>query len=452
MRTDQIVTIARREYLTRVQSKGFWIATLLLPAAMAVLVVVPSLILMGAKSSHRLIVVDEVGGVGERLAAELARDERREREEQRVEAAIDAATEDRSLEAQLEADDESITSFTAEIVAAEGDREAQRAELDRRVLEEETDAWIWISPASLESSEVEYHARSVSNFLTRSRLERALSRVFAEVRLTGAGYEAEKVVELTRAVDLETLKVTEEGSRAESGEAGFFLAYALFFLLYMVVAIYGQLVMNGVLEEKTSRIVEVLLATTTPRELLYGKLVGIGGAGLTQLAVWMVALGALTAPGVLGAMATGLADVVPTVSPAVLVHFLAHFLLGFFLFSAMYAAIGSAVNTTQEAQPLTGIILPFLIAPVLFMPAVINDPDSSLAVGLSLVPPFTPLLMLLRIVVKMPPAWQIALGYVLTTLFVAGLMALCARVYRIGILMHGKRPTFAELGRWIRRA
>jgi ABC-2 type transport system permease protein len=428
MRTDQIVTIARREYLTRVQSKGFWIATLLLPAAMAVLVVVPSLILMGAKSSHRLIVVDEVGGVGERLAAELARDERREREEQRVEAAIDAATEDRSLEAQLEADDESITSFTAEIVAAEGDREAQRAELDRRVLEEETDAWIWISPASLESSEVEYHARSVSNFLTRSRLERALSRVFAEVRLTGAGYEAEKVVELTRAVDLETLKVTEEGSRAESGEAGFFLAYALFFLLYMVVAIYGQLVMNGVLEEKTSRIVEVLLATTTPRELLYGKLVGIG------------------------AMATGLADVVPTVSPAVLVHFLAHFLLGFFLFSAMYAAIGSAVNTTQEAQPLTGIILPFLIAPVLFMPAVINDPDSSLAVGLSLVPPFTPLLMLLRIVVKMPPAWQIALGYVLTTLFVAGLMALCARVYRIGILMHGKRPTFAELGRWIRRA
>lgn len=233
--------------------------------------------------------------------------------------------------------------------------------------------------------------------------------------------------------------------------SGFLLAYLLFFLLYLVVAIYGGLVMNGVLEEKSSRIVEVLLATTTPKELLYGKLFGIGAAGLTQLAVWVTAIALLTAPGVASALAFG-DGVIPQVAPMVLVHFLFHFLLGFFLFAAMYAAIGAATNSVQEAQPLTGIVVPFLIAPMLFMVTVINDPDSTLAVVLSLIPTFTPLLMMLRIAVKSPPLWQIALGYALTTLFVVALMAACARVYRIGILMYGKRPTFGELARWIRRA
>jgi ABC-2 type transport system permease protein len=96
------------------------------------------------------------------------------------------------------------------------------------------------------------------------------------------------------------------------------------------------------------------------------------------------------------------------------------------------------------------VVLPFLIAPMLFMMTVINDPDSTLATVLSLIPPFTPLLMMLRIAVKTPPAWQIALGYLLTTAFVYGMVSLCARIYRVGILMYGKRPTFRELGRWLR--
>jgi len=443
VRTDQILTILRREYLTRIQSKGFWIATLLLPLAMTALVIVPSLILAKTQTRHRLTVVDAVGGVGERLGGELAAEQRK-----------DEATEARNqVKEQLEKKEQpDLTHFEITTIPAEGDVEAQKAALDRAVLADETDAWIWISPESLESSEVEYHAESVSNFLTQSRLERALTRVFSELRLERAGYDPGSVVHLTQRVDLETLKVTEEGSKAETGEAGFIVAYLLFFLLYMVVAIYGGLVMNGVLEEKTSRIVEVLLATTSPREMLYGKLFGISLAGLTQLGVWALALGVLTAPGVVSAFALGFGEMIPQVAPSVLVHFLFHFLLGFLLFASFYAAIGSATNSVQEAQPLTGIVVPFLVAPVLFMMPVINDPDSTLAVTLSLIPVFTPLLMLLRIVVKTPPLWQIALGYALTTATVMSVMWACARVYRIGILMHGKRPTVAELGRWIRRA
>lgn len=435
MRADQIGAILRREYLTRVKSKGFWLATILLPVAMAVLVVVPVLIMGKTKADHRLTAVDAVGSLGERLVTELAHVERdKKRKGMRIES-------DQEPE---------LAEIRVEVVAAQENADTQRAGLDRAVLAGEIDSWIWLDRASLESNSLDYHAASVANFQTQEQLRRALSRAYAAARLGEAGYDAAKIVELTEPIELETLKVTEEGTRAEQGFAGFLVAYLLFFLLYVVVAIYGGLVMNGVIEEKSTRIVEVLLATTTPKELLIGKLVGISLAGLTQLAVWAAAIGLFTAPGIVGALAGGRTDFIPTVSPLVLVHFLLLFLLGFLLYASFYAAIGAATNSVQEAQPFTGIVAPFLIAPMLFLMPVINDPDSTLAVVLSLFPPFTPLLMMLRIAVKTPPAWQIALGYVLTTAFVYGMLALCARIYRVGILMYGKRPTFRELGRWLR--
>ncbi len=439
MRIDHVSTIVRREYFTRVKSKGFWIATLILPLAMAALVILPSLVLMKTKATHHLTVVDGVGGVGEKLAQELAHP--------------DAAKRSPMPSSELGDSSENEPSrFAVTVVPAAADAAKQSAQLDADVLAGTIDSWIRIAPENLESSRVEYHAASVSNFLTQRRLQKGLRRVFDTVRLEKQGYDASKVVQLTRDVDLDTLKVTAQGTRAEAGEAGFLLAYLLFFLLYLGVSIYGAMVMNGVLEEKTSRIVEVLLATTTPAELMLGKLVGIAAAGLTQLAVWMVTLAAVTAPGVAGALAFGLGDKIPQLAPVVFFHFLLCFLLGFLLFASMYAAIGAATNSTQEAQQFSFVVIPFLVAPVLFMVAVINDPDSTLAVVLSLIPPFTPLLMLLRIAVKMPPLWQILLGYALTTGFVAGMVWLCARIYRVGILMYGKRPTFSELGRWILRS
>lgn len=437
MRLDHVSTILKREYLTRVKSRGFWIATLVLPVAMAAIVVLPSVIAMKSRGSLRLAVVDELGGVAadleRRLAAPLA-------------APADGAE---ALAAGSSPDQRSAISIEA--VELTADATALRAELDRRVLAGEVDAWIWISAAGLERDEVEYHAESVSNFMTQERLERALSRAVAQRRLEREGFDVERVTRLVRGVELETVRISETGSRKEAGLAGFFLAYFLFFLLYTVVAIYGQQVMNGVLEEKSSRIVEVLISTVRPSELMVGKLAGIGLAGLTQLGIWMVTMLALSTPGVLGAMMVA-GGRLPTVSAGLVVHFLLLFLLGFFLFSSLYATVGAATNNAQEAQQFAGIVVPFLVAPVFFMVPVINDPDSTLSVVASLVPPFTPLLMMLRIAVKTPPAWQILLGYLLTAGFVAGLVWVCARIYRVGILMYGKKPTFGELWRWLRHA
>lgn len=440
MRIDPIVTIAKREYLTRVKSKGFWIATLLLPLAMAALVILPSVIAMKSRASQRLAIIDEVGGFGDALEAKLV-------EEDKPKAASSAFADRKERKAQETAQ------FKVELVPLAADRTAQRAELDRRVLAGEIDAWLWLSPEGLAKNEVEYHAESTSNFITQGRLAGEISSVVGAVRLTQAGIDSAKVEELTQEVNLESTRILVAGSRKEGGMAGFFLAYFLFFLLYMVVLLYGQQVMNGVLEEKSSRIVEVILATVRPIELLLGKLLGIGLAGLTQLVVWLTTMVTLSAPAVLTALAVLPEDAkLPQVTLALVVHFLILFLLGFSLFSTLYAAIGAATNNVQEAQQFAGFLVIFLVAPMFFLLPIINDPDSTMAVVLSMIPPLTPLLMMLRIAVKMPPLWQILTAYALTAGFVCFLIWVCARIYRIGILMYGKKPTFQELWRWIRYA
>ncbi len=444
MRIDPIVTIAKREYLTRVKSKGFWIATLLLPIAMAALTILPSVIALKSRASQRLAIVDEAGGYGETLAKRLV--EKEKEKEKTNPAEVAAFDRQKKLE-------EETAQFKVELVPAAGDRAVQRAELDRRVLAGEIDAWLWLSATGLAKNEVEYHAESVSNFLTQSRLSDVVSRVVGEARLRLAGIDAARVSELTQDVGLQTIRVLAEGSRQEGGMAAFFLAYFLFFLLYMVVMLYGQQVMNGVLEEKSSRIVEVILASVRPIELMVGKLLGIGLAGLTQLVVWLTTMVVLSAPAAVTALALASdGNLLPQVTAPLLMHFLLNFLLGYALFATLYATIGAATNNVQEAQQFVGFLVVFQVAPMFFLIPVINDPDSTLSVVLSMIPLFSPLLMMLRIAVKMPPLWQLLTAYALTACFVCLLVWVCARIYRVGILMYGKKPTFQELWRWIRYA
>jgi ABC-2 type transport system permease protein len=447
MRSRQALVVAQREYLSRVKSLGFWLATIVLPLLLAALSILPTLFLFKSVSAHRVAVVDQTGELGEGLAARLAP------------ATVAAAKQSdatgggaEGFEQQIEEQLESAR-FKLTLEPATADPEAQKAALNRRVLAGELDAWIWIGGDALDSSRVEYHAESVSNFITQDRLQDALTEVTREKRFRHAGFDPEQIRELNRRVRLTTFRITEEGGEEEGAEAGLILAYALFFLLYMVLVFYGQQVMNGVIEEKSSRIVEVVVSTVRPFELLMGKLLGICGAALTQLAVWLGTMVAFTLPGVVSAMAWIPEGVdVPTISPGLIIHFVLLFLLGFFVFSTIYAAIGSAFNNVQEAQQWAGFIVIFLVAPVLFFWMVINDPDSTVSVVASLIPIFTPLLMMLRIAIKAPPVWQIALGYFLTTGFTLGMIWLSARVYRTGILMYGKKPTLKELWRWVRYA
>jgi ABC-2 type transport system permease protein len=219
-------------------------------------------------------------------------------------------------------------------------------------------------------------------------------------------------------------------------------------LLYMTVLLYGVSVMRSVLEEKNSRILEVLLSSATSTELMIGKVLGVGAVGLTQIVVWVVMAGAFALPSL--AMQPDLSQL--QVSPAVLVAFGVFFFLGYMLYSTIYAAIGAIVTTEQEGQQLNFIIVIPLVISMMMLSAVVQTPDSPSVVWLSMVPFLAPVLMYARIVIQTPPLWQIALSLFLLIATIAGILVLCARIYRVGILIYGKRPNLPEILKWLKYA
>jgi ABC-2 type transport system permease protein len=275
-----------------------------------------------------------------------------------------------------------------------------------------------------------------------------VSDVLVGVRLAGAGLDPAKVKDLTRDLDLKTIRLSESGEREDQG-AAMILAIILLMILYTSILMWGAMVMNSVVEEKTSRVVEVMASGVSSTTLLAGKLVGVGGAGLTQFLVWSLSLlgGSLVMAGPLAGTLP-----MPEITSLMLVSFVLFFLLGFFFYSSLYAAVGSAVNTPQEAQSLAfPVMIPIILGMVSF-PAVLEAPDGPLSVTMSMIPGISPLIMFLRIVVLTPPLWQIALSIALLALAILGVLWVSARIYRVGILMYGKKPTFPEIVKWVRHA
>jgi ABC-2 type transport system permease protein len=440
MRLNNVVVVAKREYLQRAKTKAFWITTLILPLFVSAISIVPSVLMMNSKSTQRIVVVDETGKLGSDLVRKL-----NSRETQKPKEA-------QSRELRRSNDEGNVTfQATAEPPAA--DRTAQQADLSRRVLDKEIDAWVRIFPEVFQDKSVEYHARNVSNVFTQKVLQDELSAAVRKVRFREAGIDPARVDDLSRSVELDKQRVSATGSRAESGLGAAALAVVLFLILYMAIIMWGQQVMQGVLEEKGSRVIEVVISSVTPFELMLGKLIGICLLGLTQLAIWLTTMVVVTSPGIVASMALLPAGTsLPTLSAATLINFVLLFILGFLAYATLYAGIGASFNNLQEAQQAAGIAMMFVIVPVFVMYPVINDPNSRMATILSLIPMFTPLLMPLRIAIEMPPVWQLALAYALTIGFVLGMIWICARIYRVGILMYGKKPTFAEIWKWTRYA
>ena len=219
-------------------------------------------------------------------------------------------------------------------------------------------------------------------------------------------------------------------------------------LVYMAVLFYGISVMRSVLEEKNSRIMEVLLSSATSTELMAGKILGVGAVGLTQIVVWIVMAGVVALPSL--AMQPSLSNL--EVAPFVFACFAIFFLLGYLLYSTMYAAIGAVTTTEQEGQQLQFLIVIPLVLSVFMLMPVIRTPDSAAMVWMSMIPFFAPILMFGRIVVETPPLWQILLSVVLLIGTEVLLLMLCARIYRIGVLIYGKRATLPEVLKWLKYA
>ena len=426
-----IWTLMQREYLERVRTRSFLIFTLLMPAAMAGIVFIPTKIAqMNSGGERQIVIVADDMKLGETVGHQLAVPK------------PTRASDDEFSQPEIGPP----TVYAIQVV--NDTSEAERDRLNQQVSAGKITGYLWLSDAALEKHRVVYSTKEAADFDQSSDLRSALRSAVIKLNLEQRGMTGEDVDSMLRPIRLETVRV-EKGHQGTSGSAVFLTAFGMVMLLYAVILVYGMNVMRSVIEEKSTRILEVLLSTVTSKELLAGKILGVGAVGLTQILVWIIFAALFSVPGLIAAKSFLGQVHLPMLG---MIAFGVFFLLGYLLYSAMYAAIGAIVNTDQEAQQMQWpAMMPILIA-VFLMNAVIQHPNSALAFWLSIVPFFAPILMLVRILIEQPPVWQIVLcvGIMLATIY--GLWMLAARIYRIGILMYGKRPTLPELRRWLKYA
>lgn len=420
--------LIKREFLSRVKTKGFVIGTLALPVLVFIFMGVQiAMQSMGVREKKTLALMDLSGRVTPAFIAYM----------------------DTTYQ-----DARKTPLYTFERVqSAPESLAAVQARYSGLVRAEKINGLI-ILPADLfESNRFELHARNISNMEFNSVLERSLSRVISDLRLQQSGIDRELVRKLTRGVDLTTFKVSEAGSKQESGMVAFGVSYVMMFILYMALLFYGQFVMRGVYEDKNSRVMEVVLSSARAEQIMAGKIIGIGGAGLLQFLIWAIVLALVSTYGMvmMSLFSPGIEKLpIPAISASVYLFFFLFFILGYFIYATLYATLGSLVNDEADAQSLQWPVTFLIILGFMFMFFVLNNPNSTMAVILSLIPFFTPLLMFLRLSVGAAPLWQALLSVVIMIATIAGLIWLTGRIFRVGILMYGKKPNLPELLKWIR--
>ncbi len=430
--------IIKREYLERVRQRSFLVLTLLLPAIMVGAFLIPAkLSSMKSDKTQRLVVVTSTPQFGEIVRQQLMSGTKGDEEK---------AVADNNKDKDADSDDKPSRNYAIEVDA--NATEAERTALRNRVAAGDIDGYLWLSDDAIAARKVNYYGRESSGFMEKSWLSDQLDHAILLQELSHRGVAGAQAEALLKPVKLENVRL-EAGRETKSDDKGMFYAiFAMVMLLYTAVIFYGVSVMRAVLEEKNSRVMEVMLSSATSTELMAAKLIGVGAVGLTQIGIWIVMAAVYAFPALAASVSVGEIRI----PPLTLAAFALFFVLGYLLFSTVYAAIGAVITSEQEGQQLQFIIILPLIISVFMMGPVMRAPDSQVAVWTSMVPFFSPVLMYLRIAVQPPPVWQIALSLLLLVATIAALLILCARIYRIGILMYGKRPTLPEIIKWLKYA
>jgi ABC-2 type transport system permease protein len=414
--------IIKREYLTRVKTKGFIIGTIAVPLiGVAFCLLIIFLVNHKPTQSMRLVIVDNSGELAQPIA--------------------------HGLDAKLENGQPEFNIVDTIVQPASPD--SVQADLRTRINTGKLDAYLWIPKSPTESFEL--HMRNPDNFSLIGPLSGAVDQAVISQRLSDRGVHLDDVKTILQGTDLKLLKVSETGESVEKGQS-IGIAIALVVLLYTALLMYGIITMRSVLEEKTTRTMEVLISAVRPFELLTGKILGVAAAAFTQFAIWMISTALLFSYGALAAAGMGQGSPLSGVHvPVSLVIWASVFFFGgYFLYSSMFAAIGSACSNDQDAAQLQWLAMAPLVFCMLIYSVVLNDPTSNVSIALSLVPFFAPVLMALRISLQTPPLWQIALSLALLFVTTVGMIWASAKIYRVGILMYGKRPSIVEMFRWLR--
>lgn len=445
----KFLAVVKREYVQRVRTKMFIALTVLGPVLLVLFAVVPGLLFsLKAGEATRLAIIDETSDAKlyDRFRSTL--NDEGPIENSDLGASINANTQERIEQASRS----QTGNFVTERIDLKGrSLEEVRSELNRRIAEEELDAYLILPADILHNAESKpaYYGRNIGDVLTLSQIQERLNLAVNRQRLIAAGVDEERLNALSQPIELDTYPVNEKGEAgARDTGAGFLMVFLVGFAIYLTILMYGQVILAAVVEEKETRIAEILFSSVDSFPLMMGKLIGVSLVALTQLAIWGATF---VAAGAWMLRASGIENLnIPNLQPLYAFYFLLFFLLGYFLYASIYALIGSMVTTTQEGGQLAMPVVMLLVFGFYLAFPVIRSPSSPLAFWVSMVPFFAPITMVIRIVSQTPPVWEIILSLFIGFVTVLALLWLTARIYRVGMLMYGKRATIPEVLRWIR--
>lgn len=427
-----ILIIAKREYLERVRTRSFVIMTFLIPALMIGVSVVPTMLAnRGSNETKHMVVV-----AGDRDTAEQIRS--------RIEQDEDKAAEKKSKTGTKRS--QQPEHYTVEVSTAA--TQAERAALTEKVKSKQLDAFLWATPQAIADKKLDFVTFDVSNLIDNEVLGQIVSDALRRQALKNKGLKDDDIDAALEPVSVQAISPLGKG--APDPKIMFLGTLGFVMVMYMTVLLYGINVMRSILEEKTSRIMEVMLSTASARDMMAGKILGVGAVGLTQVGIWVAVASAMSA----GTIIAAASQIKGLINPTLLIYFGVYFLLGYVLYSTLCAAVGSMVNSEQEAQQMQFLVMMPMILAVIFIANIFQHPNSPIALFGSLFPFTSPLVMFSRISMQQGqvPGWQIALSIALMVATIYGMVWLCGRIYRVGILMYGKKPNLPEIMKWIKYA
>ena len=426
----KMFAVFKREYFSAVRKKMFIFMTIFFPVLMAAIFFIPMMVMSKTMSGKSVAVVDGTG------LLRNAFDKGRSGRSRDIAGLLNVEY----VNAQGNADLTTVARPYLQRLAASG----KAAKLDAVLL-------VPASAVDKPDAKMTFYSRAATDLITQQGLGSAANHEIQRQRLASRGIIATDVEQLMRNVPVEGVQLSRSGEQKKGGEANFLFAFLLAGLLIIPSFVYGLEIMRGIVQEKSDRVVEVLISSMSSRQLLTGKIAGVAAVGLTQVAAWLLILTAVGIFGAATAMAAGI-NVLQFLKPATFAYFLIFFLLGYLTYVCVYAVAGSACNTDKEAQQLMAPIQMVMMMPWFLMFPIITNPDSSLAVGFSLSPVFGPVTMFARTVTSEPPLWHVAVSIAVSLTTIAVFFWATAKIFRVGILSYGKRPTIPELWRWLKLA
>jgi ABC-2 type transport system permease protein len=403
------LSVARWEFSEKVKSKAFLFSLLFTPMIMIASGVLPTLLAGRPDASSKVIAVIDLSG---QMFTAL---DKRVSEHYRLPTGI--------------------PNYVLEQYPTVGGLEGSRSLADSLVVGEAVEGCLIITKDALADSGVEYRSQNVGNIRILERFTTTLRDIIVEKKLEAHGIDAKIANELTSHLEIQTVKLTKSGEARSSGINQVFLsAYLFMMMMFILVVTSGQLLVRSMLEEKSNRVIEVLLSSASANDLMAGKILGLSALGLTQIGIWTLI-----------GFAISLNFSITLIAPANGLVLLLYFIVGYVLYAAIFVAAGAPVSTEQEAQQITSYFVIILTIPIILAVMVIQDPNSLLVRVLSYIPILTPMMMAIRIPLQMPPPGEIAATLLIVAMSAVAAVWVAGKIFRTTILMYGKRPSLREL-------